>query len=51
MYHLNDHLNNQNIVYDSTAQQWKPGYAVYQATGIPDPGTGSNGDIYFRYIP
>jgi len=43
--------NNQNIVYDSTAQQWKPGYAVYQATGIPDPGTGSNGDIYFRYIP
>lgn len=43
--------NNQNIVYDSVAQRWKPGYAVYQATGTPAVGLGSNGDIYFQYLP
>lgn len=43
--------NNQNIVYDSVAQKWKPGYAVYQATGTPAVGLGSNGDIYFQYLP
>lgn len=43
--------NNQNIVYDSTASKWKPGYAVYQATGTPAVGLGSNGDIYFQYLP
>jgi hypothetical protein len=44
-------FNNQTITYDSAGQQWKPGYAVYQATGVPDNSVGSNGDIYFRYIP
>jgi len=43
--------NNQTITYDSTGQKWKPGYAVYQATGIPNNSQGVNGDIYFRYIP
>jgi hypothetical protein len=43
--------NNQNIVYDSAAQKWKPGYAIYQATSTPAPGFGSNGDVYFQYLP
>lgn len=43
--------NNQNIVYDLTAQKWKPGYAIYQATSTPAPGFGSNGDVYFQYLP
>jgi hypothetical protein len=43
--------NNQTITYDSTGDRWKPGYTIYQATGTPDNSLGSNGDIYFRYIP
>lgn len=43
--------NNQTIIYDTTATKWKPGYTVYQATGTPTAGLGSNGDIYFQYLP
>lgn len=43
--------NNQTITYDSTASKWKPGYTIYQATGTPAVGLGSNGDIYFQYLP
>jgi len=43
--------HNQNIVYDTTGTNWKPGYTVYQATGTPSVGLGSNGDIYFQYLP
>lgn len=43
--------DNQTITYDSGAQKWKPGFAIYQATSIPDNNDGKNGDIYFRYIP
>lgn len=43
--------NNQTIIYDTTGTKWKPGYTVYQATGTPAVGLGSNGDIYFQYLP
>lgn len=43
--------NNQTIVYDSPGQRWKPGYKVFQATATPTAGIGSNGDIYFQYLP
>ena len=43
--------NNQTIIYDTTGTKWKPGYTVYQATGTPTAGLGSNGDIYFQYLP
>jgi len=43
--------NNQTIVYDLPSQQWRPGYAIYQATGVPNPSLGQNGDIYFQYTP
>ena len=43
--------NNQTITYDSNRDTWKPGYAVYQATGTPSNSLGNNGDIYFQYIP
>lgn len=43
--------DNQTITYDLNAQKWKPGFAIYQATALPDNSDGKNGDIYFRYIP
>jgi hypothetical protein len=43
--------DNQTITYDEGANVWKPGYTIYQATGTPNSALGSNGDIYFRYIP
>lgn len=39
--------NNQTLVYDSTATQWKPGYTI--TYGIADPTGGSDGDIYLQY--
>ena len=43
--------NNQTITYDFGASRWKPGYTVFQATATPTTGIGSDGDIYFQYLP
>jgi hypothetical protein len=43
--------HNQTITFDVTGNAWRPGYTIYQATGIPNNSQGVNGDIYFRYIP